>query len=289
MGRELSQDFVQARRTFEEVSDALKIDIAGLCFEGPADVLTSTEIAQPAVLCVSVACHRVLESEAPVSADFLCGHSLGEYTALVVSGALSLSEAARLVHRRGELMQSAVPKGEGGMAAILGLSAAEVEAICQKASQGEVLSPANYNAPTQVVISGQRRALERAVGLVCAQGGKALELAVSAPFHCALMEPAARGLAKEISSLSIRPFRPGIVTNVEAVVNTDEKKVTELMIQQVTAPVRWEESVRWMIQKEVRSFLEIGPGRVLSGLIERIDKSVIVRNFGGPGDLRGLQ
>jgi [acyl-carrier-protein] S-malonyltransferase len=289
MGRELYRGFASARRTFEEVSDALKMDIAKVCFEGPTDALTSTEIAQPAVLCVSVACHRVLESEAAVSADFLCGHSLGEYTALVVSGALSLPEAARLVRRRGELMQSAVPKGGGGMVAVLGLGRSEVESICQKASQGEVLSPANYNAPTQLVISGHRGALERAVDLVEACGGKALKLAVSAPFHCPLMEPAASGLAKELSSLPIRPFHPGIVTNVEAAENTDEKKVRELMIQQVTAPVRWEESVRWMVGKGIGSFLEIGPGRILSGLIEKIDRSVCVRSFERPGDLRNFQ
>jgi [acyl-carrier-protein] S-malonyltransferase len=285
MGHELYRNFEQARRVFEEVGDALRIDIARACFEGPEDALMATETAQPAILCVSLACYRVMESENPIKASFLCGHSLGEYTALVASGAITISDAARLVSKRGKLMQSAVARGEGGMTAILGLTRPEVESICQSSSEGEVLSPANYNAPTQIVISGHLGALKRAAALVKAQGGKAVELSVSAPFHCPLMELAAKGLAKEMSLLRIHPFRPGIVTNVEAKVNESEGRVKDLLIQQVTSPVRWEESVRWMIGRGVRSFVEVGPGHALSNLIVRIDKSVTVRNIEKPQDL----
>jgi [acyl-carrier-protein] S-malonyltransferase len=286
MGRELYREFPQARMVFEEVEDTLKVPLKALCFEGPEAALTSTETSQPAILCLSVACHRVLDLERPVQPSYLCGHSLGEYSALVAAGAMGVADAAKIVRRRGELMQAAVPAGEGGMAAVMGLDRAQVERICEESSHGEVLVPANYNAPGQTVISGKKAALQRAKVLVKDGGGRFVPLPVSGPFHSPLMEPAADGLERALAFLNLQSFAPGVVTNVEAEANTRVDRVKDLLIRQVTKPVYWEESVRWMIGRGIRFFIELGPGRVLCNLIQRIDRSVKTKSLERPEDLR---
>ena len=273
MGRELAQSFASARAVFEEADTALGFAISKICFEGPAEELQLTANTQPAILTVSVAAARVLR-EKGISADYVAGHSLGEYSALVAAGALSLADAVRLVRKRGQYMQEAVPVGEGAMAAILGLDGALLDEICREAAQGEVVSPANLNSPGQVVIAGSSAAVGRAVDLAKARGAKrAIMLNVSAPFHCALMKPAQDCLSADLDITRVANPQVPLVNNVSAQVVTTASVVREGLKQQVTAPVRWDESVRRLRQEGVDLFVEVGPGKVLSGLVRQIDRA----------------
>ena len=286
MGKELCAQFAAARQVFAEADEALGFPLSELCFAGPEADLKLTENTQPAILTASIAALRVLESETALRPNFVAGHSLGEYSALVCAGALAFRDAVRVVRERGRLMQAAVPAGTGAMAVILGLDAAAVAALCDEASAGEVVAPANYNGGGQIAIAGARDAVARAKALAEKRGAKrALDLPVSAPFHCALMRPAAEGLKKVLSEVKVKPFSVGVVTNVEADVNLDAGRVKTLLTEQAVCPVRWEESVRKLEALGCRRALEIGPGKVLKGLIKRIVPQLVVDNFESSQDL----
>ena len=271
MGRELAEEFPRARQVFEAADRALGIPLSKLCFEGPAEELQLTANAQPAILAMSVAAAEVL-SEKGILADFVAGHSLGEYSALVAAGRLRLEEAVSLVHKRGQYMQEAVPVGLGAMAALLGMEAAAAEDVCREAAQGEVVSPANFNSPGQVVISGHKGAVERAVALARGRGAKrAIMLNVSAPFHCALMKPAQERLEKDLDGAAISDPRIPLANNVDAELVRSADRVLEGLKRQVTAPVRWEQAMRALRSQNVDCFIEVGPGKVLSGLLRQID------------------
>jgi [acyl-carrier-protein] S-malonyltransferase len=271
MGRELAEEFPRARRAFEAADQALSFSLSKLCFEGPTEDLQLTANAQPAVLAMSVAAAEVLR-EKGVRADFVAGHSLGEYSALVAAGSLSLEEAVRLARKRGQYMQEAVPVGQGAMAALLGLEAAAAEEVCREAAQGEVVSPANFNSPGQVVISGHRGAVARAVALARGRGAKrAVMLNVSAPFHCALMKPAQERLEKELDRAEIADPQIPLANNVDAELVRSAARVREGLKRQVTAPVRWDQAMRVLQSENVECFIEVGPGKVLSGLLRQID------------------
>ena len=273
MGRDLAQNFALARAVFEEADAALGFSISKICFEGPAEELQLTANTQPAILTVSVAAARVLR-EKGISADYVAGHSLGEYSALVAAGALTLADAVRLVRKRGQYMQEAVPVGEGAMAAILGLDGALLEEICREAAQGDVVSPANLNSPGQVVIAGSSAAVGRAVDLAKGKGAKrAIMLNVSAPFHCALMKPAQDCLIADLDATQVADPQVPLVNNVGAEIVTTASVVREGLKQQVTAPVRWDESIRRLRTEGVELFVEVGPGKVLSGLVRQIDRA----------------
>jgi len=253
------------------VDAALGFGLSQLCFEGPDDDLKLTTNAQPAIVATSIAALRVLEQETGVQPAYVAGHSLGEYSALVAAGVLTLSDAVRVVCERGRLMQEAVPVGVGAMAALFNLSSEDVAAVCAEAAQGEVVSPANLNGGGQIVIAGHASAVRRAVAEAKARGAKrAVELAVSAPFHCALMKPAADGLAEVLESVTVRSPKAQVITNVTADVNVDPQRVKDLLVQQVTAPVRWEESMRKLHGLGCTATVEVGPGKVLAGLLKRI-------------------
>ena len=281
MGRDVAQAFPAAREIFARADQALGEKISALCFEGPEDALTLTRNTQPAVVATSVALLAALrarfELAAPVSA---AGHSLGEYSALVASGALSLEDAVRIVRLRGEAMQEAVPAGAGAMAAVMGLAPEKLAAICEEAAQGEVVSAANYNAPGQIVIAGHAAAVQRASKLVAERQGKAIPLKVSAPFHCSLMAPAARKLQARLETVTISPLAFPVLANVDARQNREAHRVKELLVLQVDHPVRWEETVRNMAESGVTHMLEIGPGKVLAGLVRRIAKDIEVLPVG---------
>jgi [acyl-carrier-protein] S-malonyltransferase len=273
MGRELAQSFACAREVFEEADAALGFAISKLCFEGPAEDLQLTANTQPAILTVSVAAARVLR-EKGIAADFVAGHSLGEYSALVAAGALSLADAVRVVRKRGQYMQEAVPVGQGAMAAILGLDGAALDEICREAAQGDIVSPANLNSPGQVVIAGSAAAVARAVEMAKGRGAKrAIMLNVSAPFHCALMKPAQDRLSADLDATQVADPQVPLVNNVNAAVVTSASLVREGLKQQVTAPVRWEESIRCLRAEGVDLFVEVGPGKVLSGLVRQINRA----------------
>jgi [acyl-carrier-protein] S-malonyltransferase len=274
MGREFFENFSLARRVFEEADDALHFSISKLCFQGPEEALKLTENTQPAILTTSIACLKVLQNEKGVVAGLTAGHSLGEYSALVASGGLAFPDAVRIVRLRGRFMQEAVPVGEGAMAAVLGMEREELERLCEEAAGEEVLAPANFNSPGQIVISGHTRAVERAIERVKQKGKKAMLLAVSAPFHSPLMKGAGERLAKEIEPISVGELKIPVVTNVEAEINEDKKRVKPLLVAQVSSPVRWEESMKRMAQEGIERVFEIGPGKVLSGLMKRIDSRV---------------
>jgi [acyl-carrier-protein] S-malonyltransferase len=291
MGKALAETFPQARAVYEEASAALGFDIGKLCFEGPEVELTLTANAQPAILTTSVAALRVLEAETALKPDFVAGHSLGEYSALVAAGALSLADAVRVVNLRGKFMQEAVPAGVGAMAAILGLEAAVIDATCTevRAETGAVVSPANLNGGGQVVIAGAKAAVDRAVELLKQRGAKrAVPLVVSAPFHCALMQPAADRLAGELARISFRAPSVPVVTNVEAAPNRDPERLRSLLVQQVTAPVRWEESIQQLAALGVNQAVEVGAGAVLAGLVKRIAPTIEMRPAGDPEAIRSL-
>jgi [acyl-carrier-protein] S-malonyltransferase len=278
MGKELAREFPAARRVFEEADDALRFSLSRLCFEGPEDELRLTANTQPATLATSIAALRAFQSECGATAELAAGHSLGEYSALVAAGAITLADALRAVRERGRLMQEACPAGQGTMAAILGLDLAAVKAICEEVSTGgEITVPANLNAPGQIVVSGNAAAVRRALEIAKARGGGAsVELKVSAPFHCPLMQPARDGMAPVLERLDVRPLNFGVITNVTAEVNRDPARVKPLLLEQITAPVRWEESMGTLAQDGIASTAEFGAGRVLAGLMRRINRNVKV-------------
>jgi [acyl-carrier-protein] S-malonyltransferase len=279
MGKELFENFSVAKKVFEEADDALHLSISALCFKGPEEALKLTENTQPAVLTTSIAAFKVLQEEKGITPQFTAGHSLGEYSALVVSGALTFSEAVKMVRLRGKFMQEAVPVGEGAMAAVLGMEREQVEKLCEEISYGEVLTPANFNCPGQIVIAGHSKAVERAIERIKQEGKKAVLLPVSAPFHSPLMKPAGERLEKALEEISVSDLKVPVVTNVEAEVNTSKDRVKGLLVAQVSSPVRWEESMRKMIEKGIEHLFEIGPGKVLSGLMKRIDSRVETKNL----------
>lgn len=278
MGKELAEKYPSARAVFDEADKAIGFSISKMCFEGTEEELKLTANTQPAILTVSVAICSVLV-ERGLAPDFVAGHSLGEYSALVAAGSLKFPDAVQLVRQRGTYMQEAVPQGVGAMAAILGLSPAVVADACKRAAEGEVCSAANLNSPEQTVISGHAGAVKRAVEIASQLGAKrAVVLPVSAPFHSALMAPAQEKLAADLKNSQFGPLSVSLVTNVDAdtIANGDEAR--EALIRQVTAPVRWEESVRTLIDEGVNTFVEVGPGRVLTGLLRQIERSVAALN-----------
>lgn len=271
MGKALAQQFPVAAQVFAEADATLGFKLSTLCFEGPNDALMLTANAQPAIVAMSVAALRVLEQETGLRPTYVAGHSLGEYSALVAAGALTVADALRVVRERGRLMQEAVPVGVGAMAALFGLSADTVVQVCVEAAQGEVVSPANLNGGEQIVVAGHAEAVRRAVTVAKARGAKrAVELTVSAPFHCTLMSPAAEGLARVLETVPVNPLQVGVIANVTAEVNQEPQQVKDLLVRQVTAPVRWEESMQRMQALGCEAAIEIGPGRVLAGLLKRI-------------------
>ena len=278
MGKELAEKYPAARAVFEEADKALGFSISKVCFEGTEEELKLTANTQPAILTCSVAVHRVLE-EKGLFPDFVAGHSLGEYSALVAAGALRFSDAVMLVRKRGTYMQEAVPAGEGAMAAIMGLSPAVVADACKRAAEGQVCTAANLNSPEQTVISGHAAAVKRAVEIASQLGAKrAVVLPVSAPFHSALMMPAQERLAEDLSKTGFSALRMPLVTNVDADTIAKGEEAREALIRQVTAAVRWEESVQMLIDEGVNTFVEAGPGRVLTGLLRQIERSVAALN-----------
>jgi [acyl-carrier-protein] S-malonyltransferase len=298
MGAALAEAFAPARLVFEEVDDALGQRLSRLMFEGPGDELTLTENAQPALMAVSLAVVRVLEQEAGISlsdkAALVAGHSLGEYSALAAVGTLDLADAARLLKRRGQAMQEAVPVGEGAMAALLGLDLADATEVAAAAAAGgdqgpEICAPANDNAPGQVVISGHKTAVERAVELAGEKGAKrCIMLPVSAPFHCALMAPAAEVMAEALAQTTLRPPGIPVVANVSAAPVTSPETIRRLLVDQVTGMVRWRESVLAMKDAGVDNLVELGAGKVLSGLARRIDRDLTGTAAGTPEDIEAL-
>lgn len=278
MGRELYDHFKRAREIFEEADDTLGFSLSKLCFQGPEEALKLTENTQPAILTVSIAALSVLKEETEIRPQFVAGHSLGEYSALVASGAFSFKDAVKTVQLRGRFMQTAVPVGEGAMAAILGMDRQEVEALCQEASLGEVLTPANFNSPGQIVISGHTKSIQRAIEIAKKKGKKAILLPVSAPFHCPLMRPAALRLSEVLEKVSLNGLNIPVVTNVEAQPNYLQERVKPLLIDQICHPVRWEESMRYMIAEGVEEMVELGPRKVLTGLVKRIDSGIVLKN-----------
>lgn len=287
MGRALFEQSPAARSIFERADEALGFSISALCFEGPEAELTLTQNTQPAIVTTSVAAlHALLEAypELPTP-RFAAGHSLGEYSALVAAGALEFEDAVRIVHLRGSAMQEAVAPGLGGMAAIMGGDAKAVTALCQDAAEGEVLSPANFNAPGQIVIAGHQSAVDRAVALSKERSLKAIALKVSAPFHCALMAPAAERVRRALSDVQVKTPRFPVVANVDARPHGDPGEIADLLVKQVDSAVLWEQSVVSMAAAGVQKALEFGPGKVLAGLIKRIDKSWQMQNVGAPEDL----
>ncbi len=278
MGREIYSTYPTARAVFDEADDALGFSLSKLCFEGPEEDLKLTENTQPAILTVSVAIFRVLQEKGK-TADFVAGHSLGEYSALVASGALSLRNAVSLVRRRGRYMQEAVPVGVGAMAALLGVDLTATQALCEQASQGQVVAPANLNSPGQIVIAGHREAVERAIELAKAAGAKrAILLPVSAPFHCSLLKPAEDRLSVDLDQCAISDLKIPLITNVDATPIRTAEEARGALKRQVSRPVRWQQSVQYMLEHEVRTFVELGPGKVLLGLIRAQDKSVTMFN-----------
>jgi [acyl-carrier-protein] S-malonyltransferase len=291
MGKELAEHFPVAEATFAEANEALGMDLRRLCFHGPEAELKLTANTQPSILTVSIAAFRVLKKEVGWTADYLAGHSLGEFSALVAAEAMSFPDAVRIVRMRGQFMQEAVPVGEGGMAAVLGMEREKVEELCRQAAQGEVLTPANFNSPGQIVISGSLKAVERAIALAPGMGAKrAVSLPVSAPFHSPLMEPAGKRLGAELAKIAINDLAAPVVTNVEAEPNFAKERVQELLIRQVSSPVQWEDSMRRMIELGVGRFVEIGPGKVLVGLLRRIDgtrEALNLEDLASLGQLKG--
>ncbi|HIJ96755.1 MAG TPA: ACP S-malonyltransferase [Desulfuromonadales bacterium] len=288
MGKELADNFTVARHLFQEADDALGFKLSSLCFSGSEDELKLTANTQPCILAVSIAALRVVQQETGLTARYLAGHSLGEYSSLVCSGVFPFADAVRTVRARGTYMQDAVPVGTGSMAALFGIDRDQLEDICREAAQGQIISPANFNSPGQTVIAGATAAIARAIEIAKSRGfRKSIVLPVSAPFHCALMQPAADRLADKLEEVTLNndmlaPF----VANVDAAPNLDIERIKPLLIAQVCAPVLWEQSVTAMAELGVNRFIEIGPGKVLSGLVKRINKEVITMNI---EDCAGLQ
>jgi len=274
MGRDLAENFPESRAIFDAADAALGFAISKLCFDGPEEELKLTENTQPAILTVSTAAYRALEKRG-IEPDFVAGHSLGEYSALVAAGSFDFSDAVKIVRNRGCYMQEAVPHGEGAMAAIMGLPPAEVAELCKHAADNEVVTPANLNSPEQTVISGSAGAVKRGVELASQKGAKrAVILPVSAPFHSPLMEPAQRRLERDLRAAAFGPLRFPLITNADAEAISSGEEAREALIRQVTLPVRWLDSIREMIDRGVNIFVEVGPGKVLCGLLRQIDRSV---------------
>ena len=289
MGKALADAYPVCRETFDEADAALGESLSRLCFEGPEEQLTLTENTQPAILTVSVATHRLLQSKG-VQPAFVAGHSLGEYSANVAAGTFAFADALQIVRRRGRYMQEAVPVGTGAMAAILGLDAAAVARACEDAAQGDVVSPANLNGAGQVVIAGSRDAVQRAGELAKGLGAKRIiPLTVSAPFHCALMKPAEDRLAPELRALPVHDPRVPVIANVDAEPKRTGSAAINALISQVSSPVRWEAVVRRLASEGVTTYVEVGPGNVLSGLVRKIHREATVTNIAGPGDLTSIE
>jgi [acyl-carrier-protein] S-malonyltransferase len=285
MGKELAEKYPEARQAFEEADEALGYKLSQLCFEGPEEQLRKTEITQPAILTTSVAALRVLESRIPRPCA-VSGHSLGEYSAHVAAGTFTFADAVRTVRNRGKYMQEAVPVGVGSMAAILGMEFEQVAAVCEETANGEVCSPANINSPEQIVISGNTAAVERATRLADERGAKrARMLPVSAPFHCSLMRPAQERLETELKKVTMnRPVYP-VACNIEAAMVTDSNGAFETLVRQVTGSVKWDQCMRLLIAQGVDIFIEVGPGKVLCGLMRQIDRSKTCLNVGDEASL----
>jgi [acyl-carrier-protein] S-malonyltransferase len=288
MGKDVYEAYPAARKVFHDVDEAVGFEISKLCFEGPDDQLKLTENTQPAILAVSSAIHAVLEELGATRRDVVAGHSLGEYSAIVSVGGLTPAEAAKIVRMRGRFMQEAVPVGSGGMAALIGPSVDDARAICEEAAEGEVVSVANINAPGQIVIAGTKSAIERAIEVAKKRGvRRALPLPVSAPFHCALMEPAAERLRPLLDDAPFKDLWVALVSNVDASPIGTATAVRNALLRQVASPVRWVESVQKMIAMGVKRFVEVGPGNVLTGLIKRIDASVELVNVSDVASIEG--
>lgn len=288
MGKALAEAYPSAKAVFEEVDDALGENLSGLIWDGEQDTLTMTQNAQPALMATSLAALRALETEGVslCDVDYVAGHSLGEYSALAAAGALSIADTARLLRTRGLAMQQAVPVGVGAMAALLGLSFEQAEAAASKAADGQVCQAANDNDPAQVVISGHKEAVERAIEIAKEMGARrAVALPVSAPFHCALMAPAADVMAGALADVDIAAPKVPLVANVVATAVSDPDDIRKLLVQQVTGSVRWRESVAWMADNGVTDFWEVGAGKALSGMIRRIAKEAETRAIGTPEDV----
>jgi [acyl-carrier-protein] S-malonyltransferase len=289
MGKGLAEGFAVCREAFEEADAALGEPLSALCFEGPDDKLMLTENTQPAILAVSTAASRLLTSKG-LRPSFVAGHSLGEYSANVAAGTLSFADALRLVRRRGQYMQEAVPVGAGAMAAILGLDADAVARACEEAAEGDVVSPANLNGAGQVVIAGSRDAVQRAGERARALGAKrVVPLAVSAPFHCALMKPAATRLAPELRALPFHDPAMPIVANVDAEPKRTAAAAIDALVAQIASPVKWEAVVERLASEGVTTYVEVGPGAVLSGLVRKIHRAATVISFAGPDDLKAVE
>ncbi|ANT59469.1 MULTISPECIES: ACP S-malonyltransferase [Roseobacteraceae] len=289
MGKALAEAYPAAKAVFDEVDAALGESLSSLIWDGDIETLTLTENAQPALMATSLAAMRALEAEGIEigAASFVAGHSLGEYSALTAAGALSVGDAAKLLRTRGKAMQQAVPVGQGAMAALLGLDLATARAVAEEAAQGEVCAAANDNDPSQVVISGDKAAVERAVEIAKEKGAKrALLLPVSAPFHCALMAPAAEVMAEALEQVDITAPKVPLVANVIAEAVTDPARIRALLVEQVTGSVRWRESVEYMVAQGADEFWEIGAGKALSGMVKRIHRPATLRNIGAPDDVK---
>ena len=288
MGRAIAEEFAEAREVFDVADRKLGFSLSRLCFEGPAEELKLTENTQPAILTTSLAVYRVLVKQG-IEPDFVAGHSLGEYSALVAAGCLRLEDAVGLVRNRGRYMQEAVPVGEGAMAAILGLGSAEVEAVCKEAAEREVVEAANLNAPGQTVIAGHALAVERASAKAKERGAKrVIPLSVSAPFHCRLMKPVQKRLQQDFLGVTFSDLRMPLISNVDAAPVRTGPEAMDALIRQVSSPVRWEESVRHLAAQGVDQFVEVGPGKVLSGLVRKVVDSARIVSVEDPSGVGKL-
>ncbi|MDD4568512.1 MAG: ACP S-malonyltransferase [Tepidanaerobacteraceae bacterium] len=278
MGKDLFDNFQTARKVFDEADEALEIEITKLCFEGPGEKLQETVNTQPAILAHSMACYSILKDEGIVP-DIVAGLSLGEYSALVAAESIDFCQAIPLVQKRGKYMQEAVPLGKGTMAAVLGLDREQVLQICEIASEEGIVEAANFNCPGQIVLSGEVKAVNKAVELAKSKGAKrAMVLAVSAPFHCSLLKPAGNSLAQELEKVNIKDSKIPVVSNVNADFAHDSFMVKQLLIKQISSPVLWEDSIRKMVKNGVSTFVEVGPGKILSGFVKKIDRNLTVLN-----------
>lgn len=290
MGKDFLLNFGRAKEVFEEASDATGVDIRKLALEGPEDRLNMTANTQPTILTTSIAALEIIREETGIKADFLAGHSLGEYTALVESGVFLFADAARIVRKRGELMQEAVPAGEGAMAAIIGMEKDDVAALCSEAANGMVVSPANFNSPGQIVIAGQRKGVEKAVELSKERGAKrAIVLPVSVPSHCSLMEEAGKKLKNELETIELGELKIPVISNVEARPYPSSTAVIDILVRQLSYSVRWDDSVLYLKEQGIDAIIEVGPGKVLSGLVKRIEKSFDIYNVEDVESLEKVQ
>jgi [acyl-carrier-protein] S-malonyltransferase len=290
MGKDLFENFSEARSIFEEADESLGFPLSKMCFEGTTEELAFTANTQPAILTSSIAAFRVMIGSGFPKPNFVAGHSLGEYSALVAANAITFSDAVKTVRQRGTFMQEAVPVGVGAMAAILGSDLATIEAVCKEVANGEICSPANINSPSQIVIAGNSGAIDRACEMLKERGAKrAIKLNVSAPFHCALMLPAQEKLSLVVNGLHFNAFDCPIVENVSGKINSDKDRIAEALTNQVSSPVRWVETIQNLIEMGVDTFVEVGTGKVLSGLVKQINRDVRCLNVEDSASLRNTQ